>query len=808
MKKTRPREMPALRSDAPPRVRDLLAVASVSMMVLAQEVALTRAFSVLLRFHYVFLAVSLATCGLGLGGVIDYVLRRRNASAVLYGSGLAAAVLGPTGIALLFASPLSAHLTSLWVPTACCLPAFATAGLFLSRAFTVWGRHSGLLYYADLTGAAAATALIIIALQLGGAVNAILAFASLGAVAALLSVRHWPAAAVAGVLGVSVAWLAFVNARARIVDLPALPLAGDPLAKPLYQELADPSTGARIIYSQWNAFARTDVVVYGPVGPLAAQEDLYVYTDGEVPTNIVQYRGSLDDLAKRYRDFIGLYAFRMVKPRHVMLLGPGGGLDIWLALIVGAERIEGAEVNPAIPAIVRRFADFAGPVYDFNNVRIAVAEGRSYIRSSRNRFDIIYMALTKTATTATTSMALVESYVHTVDAFRDYFRHLTPRGAVAFVCQASPLLVRELLTAIHALELEGLTRQQAVSRIAVASVPQVLYSAGPYRHLLLVYREELDPAHAKRLATEAVACGLEPVFFPRVYEPEPFPLLWDESLDMRRLVDELNARWYGSGASGLNVLPCTDDRPFVVDLTWGVPGPLRRLLWAMLAATTATAVLAALLSPRGGDGDARSVAAALAWPAYFVCLGVAFMIVEVVLIQMFTLFLGYPVLSLATLLFAILLGAGLGALLSQRIPLGAAVPAIAIAVGVLVCLAAAVRTGHPALFSVSAGWSVQARCIAAFALIAPLGAAMGIPFPLGLRLTVDRLGAGVVPWAWAANGLASVVGSALAMAVAKLGGFTLALAIGLGTYLIAILAIIVFRLAAFRHEPRSVCRTL
>ena len=51
-------------SSRPPRAL-LVAIFAVTLSVLALEVALTRAFSVLLRFHFVFLAISLATCGLG-----------------------------------------------------------------------------------------------------------------------------------------------------------------------------------------------------------------------------------------------------------------------------------------------------------------------------------------------------------------------------------------------------------------------------------------------------------------------------------------------------------------------------------------------------------------------------------------------------------------------------------------------------------------------------------------------------------------------------------------------------------------------
>ncbi len=757
------------------------------MMVLALEVALTRAFSVLLRFHYVFLAVSLATCGLGLGGVIDYALRKANGRPVLGVSALAAALLAPAGIILLFASPISAYLTSLWVLSACCLPGFMAAGVFLSRAFSVWGRHSGIVYYADLTGAAIAAAGVIVALQLGGAVNAALGCAALGAFAAALSWRRLWFASLACLVCATLFFSALGNSKARVVDLPALPLAGDPLAKPLYQELGDPSSGARLLLSDWNAFARTDVVVYAtPDGHVPKDSDLYLYTDGEVPTNIVPYHGSLEELAKRYRDFIGLYAFRMVMPQKVMLIGPGGGLDIWLALIVGATEIRGAEVNPSIPRIVRRFRNYGGPVYDFANVDIAVAEGRSYLRRETDKYDFIYMALTKTATTATTSMALIESYVHTVEAFRDYERHLTDDGALAFVCQETPLLIREMATALRAMELEGASRKEAVSRIAMVSVPEERFGAGPYRHLLLVFCKPLNVGRSREMAEQAVASDLVPVFFPGVYEPQPFGSLWDAGRSIEELLAAWNRQW--TGGVGLNLTPCTDDQPFVVDLTWGVPLPLKRFLECTGVLCVVLVVLAGTLGVRR-QAETAGLETAL-WPLYFAGLGVGFMLVEVVLIQMFTLYLGYPVLSLAAVLFGILLGAGLGSLLSQRAEARHGAQVVTMAVAGLVVLALAARLGGPAVFSATLGWNVRLRSLVTLAMVVPLGLVMGVPFPTGLRMVVDHRGKPLVPWMWAVNGVTSVVGSAAAMACAKLIGFLGTLNVGLLVYVVAVVILL------------------
>ena len=756
-------------------------MAGVSMTVLATEVALTRAFSVLLRFHYVFLAVSLATCGLGLGGLVDHLLRRLSARPVLGLSGLLCALAGPVGMTVLFATPLSAHLTSLWVISVCCLPSFVAAGVFLSRAFTLWGRHGGLLYWADLTGAAVAAAGVIILLQYGGAVNAAFWCASLAAFAAALVWRRPPAAVTALLFGGVLVFMGLANLSARWVDLPALRLANDPLAKPLYQELGDPRTGARLIHSEWNAFARTDVVVYADPrsGRIDPDADLYLYTDGEVPTNIVRYKGDLGELAERYKDFIGLYAFAALKPKTAMLIGPGGGLDVWLGLIVGCRRMDGAEINPSMPRLVRAYRGFAGPVYDFEGVDIKVAEGRSFVRQARHRYDLIYMALTKTATTATASMALVESYLYTTEAFRDYYRRLSEEGAVAFVCQSPWVLVRQMLTALAALESEGLSRTEALACIGLVSVPPEQQASGPYRHLMLMFRRPQKAERWRDLAKMAVASNLVPVFFPGCYEPEPLNLLRDANLSLAEFVRVANEEWL-AGGRGLNFMPCPDDRPFVVDLTWGVPGPLKSFMGGMAALL----LFIVALAPGAVPGICRP-GRRVAWLVYFVALGVAFMLVEIALIQTFTLYLGYPVLSLATLVFGILLGAGAGSRLSQGIDEKRVVLAVGCVVGALAALSVLLLAVAPALFAATLSWDVRLRSLVTLAAVVPLGMLMGVPFPSGIRAVVGEVGPAAVPWLWAVNGVASVVGSSAAMAIAKLAGFRCTVAVGLAVYLLA-----------------------
>ncbi|HEY3398186.1 MAG TPA: hypothetical protein VGM19_11080 [Armatimonadota bacterium] len=781
-------------SDASPRKFDSLLLPAAMFLttfsLLVFEVALTRAFSVLLRYHYVFMAISLAICGLGLGGLADYLLRRRypgwaQARGLLTVPLLLLGLLYPAVVLLLFATPLSAQLTSLWVLSAVCLPPFICGGVFVSHLFARYSAVSGYLYFADLLGSALGAIGVIVLLQVVGGINAALVCGLLAAAAALLAAiwagrRSALTGAVVLLVGLSV--LLQQNLTRKFVDLPYLSAEAGPLAKPLYQDLGDKTHPAKIVTSVWNAFARTDVVAYArPDGKYYPGDDLLVYTDGEVPTNMLPFSGDLQKFADDYQGFIGMYPFRNFRPDRVMLIGPGGGLDVLLAESVGAKQIDGAELNPSIPQLVRRYRDFCGPVYDYANVNLQVDEGRSNLSRSAGNYDLIYMALTKTATTASHSMALVESYANTTEAFEEYYRKLSDRGALAFVCQQPPILLRAFATAWLAVQQQAhVSSMEAARHLIVVDRGAGDPRQGPYVHLLIMTKQPLTPERSRELATSAIAQGQEPVFFPGVFEQVPFRGVTTQEQTPLQFQSRLNRAMGAKPGQGWNFAPCPDDRPFVVDLSFGVPPQL----WTLTATAAGLVLVLSLLAwPSLRRSTADSAPRFAAQVVYFSLLGAGFMLIEVALIQKLILYLGYPVLSLSVILFALLLGSSLGSLFSQRwatshlprrLPwVGAAVAAWGVVLWLLI----------PALTAFTLHYNIGWRSVLTMALLLPLAWWLGILFPSGLRLLCTR-NADAVPWMWGVNGLTSVAGSVLAMIAAKFWGFSAVLLLGLAIYLL------------------------
>ena len=170
---------------------------------------------------------------------------------------------------------------------------------------------------------------------------------------------------------------------------------------------------------------------------------------------------------------------------------------------------------------------------------------------------------------------------------------------------------------------------------------------------------------------------------------------------------------------------------------------------------------------------------------YFLLLGLAFLLVEIGFIHRFSLFLGHPLSAMAITLASFLVSAGLGSGMSGRIAELARSrnrrrrrdhrrPRRRLCDGA----AAHLRRSH--------GTVAVGKVVIAAGLIAPLGFAMGLPFPLGLsRLAAEA--PDLVPWAWGINGCASVVAAVLASLLAMEWGFTAVLALALGLYAVAAL---------------------
>ena len=179
---------------------------------------------------------------------------------------------------------------------------------------------------------------------------------------------------------------------------------------------------------------------------------------------------------------------------------------------------------------------------------------------------------------------------------------------------------------------------------------------------------------------------------------------------------------------------------------------------------------------------------AITGTAYFLLLGLGFMMVEIALLQRLSLFLGHPVYSLSIVLFGIILSTGLGSLISEKAVLGSASSVILWA-GLLAIYLAGMPWWMP-------GALAALESAIAVAIIAPAGLLMGFGLPTGMRIVLQRHPS-PAPWFWGINGAAGVLGSILAVAIGIAIGIDALLVLGAVCYAaLAPAAIILQRQAA------------
>jgi hypothetical protein len=794
-------EVPTFPAQYTPRTV-LLAVGLVSFASLLLELALTRLFSVVLFYHFAFFAISVALLGLGSGGVFAHircdwlgrfqisrlgaVLCILNAVCIL----LAVEVVLHTPVSLEVTGANFGKLTIIYLAAA--VPFFFT-GLLFSVLFARSAGAIPFLYGADLSGGALACLAVVPLLNLIGAPNALLLSSLAMAVAAAL----WAGSGGLRNLGLALAgvFALFIvaNHSGRLLDVV--------YAKGL---LRDPKW---VEFAKWNAISRIEVNNQNGAR--------YVVIDADATTAIMNAdpdKWDQDQPANPTPTNTGLPAkpgfnwkkslmaaapsvANVLRPHgDFAIIGPGGGVDVLRALANGSPSITGIEINPIIVRDVMRgrYADYSYHLYDRPQVHIHIQDGRSYVRSSREKYDVIQMTLVDTwASTAAGAFALSENNLYTLEAFREYFNHLKPDGMIA-ITRWEFRQPREALRVVS----------QAIESLHQIGVPD------PSNHFVIVADGGLneDGRPVLVLAKKSAFSGAEYAAVAEHIKANP-NLIWlnppaeyaglqdlpPAARAFRSLIESNDPQRFARDYP-YNVAPVSDSAPFFFftlktgyvlrniaagtgkGMDWRIN--LGVVVLAALLIISLLAVLAFLIFPlalhRRHEAQRKTSLAAL---LYFIAVGFGYILVEISLIQRFVLFLGHPTYALTVVVFLLLLSSGCGSVAARRwiaspASLLGALAIIAMLIGLHLILL-------PKVLAAAIGLPFAAKLVISGAVLIPLGLLMGMPFPSGLRL-VDT-----VEWAWALNAAASVLGSVMAMVIAIHFGLTATLACAAAAYLLA-----------------------
>lgn len=731
-----------------------IVIALMSVTLISLEIVWTRIFSAEFFYTFAFLTLSLAILGLGLGALalrLIPVLNRKNTLSILLTLSALLALAGPPvvlNIKLDFTKLFSsAEMVWKFIATVLLLASpFFTGGIALAKLFRQNHDDMPNLYMADLIGA------------------------GLGGLAAVLSMNYFSTPWAAFLICLPMILAAFA-AGGRLKYAAVVPLIAMIVLINYSGTLLNPprKEHARVMSWYWDAMAKLKILDYG-------KESRGLNIDNVAHTTTIAFDGNWNrpdsmkfDFALPFNNLV-----KMHKQCTVLSLGAGGGQEVLQALQEGACEVHAVEVNPKINYLMTdgELAKFSGYIYRDKRVKVVTEDARAYVRRFTNKFDLILSFSSNTfAALASGSFALAENYLFTTEAFEDYYRALSDDGIFYMEHQVyMPKVVSEALTA---LERQGVSKPK--EHIAVYNLPK--------------YRRNLILISKKPLTDEIRKTGIVEL----TRELHPFiHLLYpcDDSLK-GNLINRIVTKGWESvqEKAPIDITPNSDNRPYIAQLglwknldfskmkeitPYEFRGfPVSKLVVLMILAVILVLILPLMFLPYFFKGDKLK---AKPW-LYFFSIGLAFMIVEIVLIQRYTLFIGASAYSFITILLTLLISSGIGSKFSGRF--SNRIPFIAIVVWLLLEILV-----FRSITGMLSSMPFAIRVLVSIILIAPLGFFMGMPFPKA-ALKAGEL----IDWGFAVNGVASVIGSAGIILITINFGFNAALIIAGLFYMTAYLMI-------------------
>src|SRR5215217_808741 len=613
------------------------------------------------------------------------------------------------------------------------------------------------------------------------------------------------------------------------------------MSKGLYYQLNHPSEFQHLS-EEWNSFSRVDVTrkigkqevdnnILNSTLPIASSKQnnnsdssdsssnggvtgaamdnatphelASIIIDADAATPIYRWDGSQSDIAwiQKYMDYL---PYEMINANNTLVIGSGGGEDILVALSGGADNVTAVELNPLVVSAVKHFDSQSRNIYNNNNVELIIDDGRRFISSSTEKYDVIVLKLVDSwAAQLAGGYALSENYLYTVEAFQQYFRHLDKdNGGMLVMTRWNFELPRLMPLIVDSLVKEtGKSRESVAKHVMVIEDRPGLYFGRSddnqkyYPILVMIKSTPFLDGEVTMVKEKAEGNQAEITMLADNYVAEPFNKLFNND-------SAVYSEYFSTTAAASNPTIPTDDSPFYFAREQ-IPKQMVILLVTVVAIS---ALLSALLVYHARKTRAKFDSRSSLYLLFAIFIGVGFMVLEVTFIQKFLLLLGTPIMALTVILFSILLSSGIGSYISGKVfsttPHRAVLTSIPILAGIIIIYFIYLQQVIASTISMDLPY----RIALTFGLLFPAGFLMGFQFPSLIKMASlvaiqknrnkDNKVITVFQYdnyrdsknnnttlLWGVNIVASVIGTVLAAISAMIIGFNGNLLIGLGMYL-------------------------
>ncbi|MFU0825427.1 hypothetical protein [Clostridium sp.] len=747
----------------------------VTMSLFIYETLLTRLFSVILSYNLVFIVVSFAILGGGLGGILAYKIlnKKKGAEKILVVSTVLLPISFLASISIMYFFPFTPTFLA-YIPAA--LFPFILGGIITSIMFKEKSNNSSKLYLMDLLGSAIGSLLIIKLMNSFGFFKSvilvvILAIVSAVAICAFYKERQY--IILSSSLLIIMGFLLANNNLINTIEKKFYAYYTSPAT--VIESLKSSNEKAEISFSKWDAISRTDVI------DIKDKDEKIIVTDGGASAPIVKFNGDLESV-QHLKSEVNSIAFSFGKNEKSLVIGSGGGKDVLFALLGGSKRVDAVEINPSTIEAVEKFKEFSGDVYNYPGVNLYNQDGRYFIENSKDKYDNIYLSMVMTNSIENTMYSLAEYYIFTQEALNQYFDHLSEDGKLTFMLHDTKDLMKVVNTGIKVLMdrgvqekdvtkyfviINGITKSEGAAHGSQVAMPLVIFK-----------NESFSQEEINSVVSAANMQNRDMIHYTG-YEIEPYRSLATGKMNYKQLIDNI----------GFNSKPISDNSPFFYNNSKFVPSEMLYIIAMILV------IFSSIKKKYITKSEEKKAS------IYFAALGIGFMLVEIPMVQKMVLYFGSSSIAFSFVLFSLLVSSGIGSFISGTDivrKLTSKLPLYILAAGILIIIN---QLNLSYILNVTRNWKMIYRFIVVFLSLFPMGFLMGMPFPSGIR----RVGAigneeSIVPLMYGINGIFSVLGSILAIVISMKFGFNVTIYTGAVIY---ILLFILNPLKIFTNEGLS-----
>jgi hypothetical protein len=778
----------------------------ISAAALGLELVLMRILSIAHWHHFAYLVISTALLGFGSSGTLITIAQKffqRHLYVSLWCFAVGMAVATPLTfwaaqsirfeqLQLVWDGRQIVYLLGYYLLFS--VPFFFAGGC-ICLAFSGWIQHAHRLYFFNMTGSGLGALGAVVLMYGRSGEQLLLVISGVAFIAAIIVALKVSARVLGATLLCACAVFVFfmppglIGLKVRLSE-----------NKSLVYYSALPNS--KILATRHSPLARLDIVEAPAIRYLPG---LSINYRGEIPVQTLLISDAdgisainrferLDDL-RCYDNVTSAVAYYLVPNADACIIGSGGGSDVAQAVLLGARRVRAVEMNRQIIELLKGpFGELASGIYDRPQARTVIAEGRNFLQTTKDRFDIIQISLLDSFTASAAGLyALNESHLYTIEAISKALDKLSANGLLCITrsLKTPPRdSLKVLATVAEALRARGVTRPgdhiiviRSWATATIIASPATLSASAVSVTRQFCEKRRFDIVHVPGIgAHEANRFHVltEPVYYAA-----------------GRILGEEAKTFYEEYA--YNIRPATDDRPYFFDFfkLKALPQMIRQMPhnwlpysewgYLILLVTLAQAAFVSILFVLVPLAFARPLKSAPggkpAVLAYFLLLGFAYMFLEMGFIQKMTLLIGDPVFGVAVTLAGFLVFSGCGSVVSTRLVRSSA-GRIWVAVIAIIVVGVIEINLLKFAFDRLVGFSRVGRIGLGLAICAPLAFFMGMPFPAGLA-ELGKSNQALVPWAWGINGFASVTAAVLGTCLAISLGFTSLALIALCAYLLA-----------------------